>query len=239
MCFSVAVNITREHLKKTYNLPFNEGDGKLGFFLSAFNKPYLPIVTNKYLEIKMARWGLVPSFVNTIEDAEEISMQTFNAKAETLAEKPSFKNALMTAHCIIPVNGFFEWQHQTHDKTPYFIKLREPEAIMSLAGLYSLWNNPVKNELLLSFTIITVPANPLMEVIHNTHKRMPAIIEEKNVHHWLNPSNEKDIQECLQPFNEDALEAYTVSPRLIHKNADIHNPHIVKHYEIPKQGKLF
>jgi putative SOS response-associated peptidase YedK len=130
-----------------------------------------------------------------------------NARAETLAEKPAFKNALKRRRCLVPVNGFFEWKREGKHKTPYFIRPAQGELI-SFAGLWEEWKDaegrPVR-----SFTIITCEPNGLMAPIHD---RMPAVIAPAQRAAWLDPNTSvEDALKLLKPCPGEWLQAGPVS----------------------------
>ena len=118
----------------------------------------------------------------------------FNARAESLAEKASFKGPFRAKRAIVPALGFYEWQREDNGKTPHYIQL-EGEQPMGFAGLYDLWNDEV-----LSFTIITTTPNELMKHIHD---RMPVILSPEDYDRWLDPSltHAKEVEDLLKPYH--------------------------------------
>ena len=109
------------------------------------------------------------------------------------------------------VNGFYEWQHIGKEKIPYFIRLKE-DIPFALAGLYDNWLNRNTGEVINTFTIITTPANPMMEVIHNTKKRMPAILSPSSEKEWINlKQGNSKLSEFLRPFDENLMIAEKVA----------------------------
>lgn len=150
-------------------------------------------------------WGLIPSWAK--EPA--IGNKMINARAETLAEKPSFKAAYRRRRCLILADGFFEWrQNPDKSKTPMYIHLasRQPFA---LAGLWERWHSPHGDELL-SCTIITTEPNALMAAIHN---RMPVILPPEAYACWLDPAEQPPdrLQALLATFPAELMAAYPVS----------------------------
>lgn len=150
---------------------------------NGFAHPLLPIITGKEKQkIQFFEWGLLPQW------AKEKSFQknTLNARLETLHEKPSFKGN-MKNRCLVPAEGFVEWQWQDpkgKDKIKYFIEI-EGSPIIVFAGLWSEWIDKTSGEIIRSFTIITTEANKLMAEIHNTKKRMPVILTPEGESDWL------------------------------------------------------
>jgi putative SOS response-associated peptidase YedK len=203
---------------------------------SAFEHPVLPILTSQLSnQFQGMAWGLIPSWIKTEKDAQEISLKTLNARAESITEKPSFRQVARANRCIIPITGFFEWQLVDKKKIPWFIKIKNDD-VFTLAGLWSEWVNPQTGELFKTFTVITTEANELMAKIHNTKKRMPVILARDSEQIWLdkNPS-------IVKPINSDLLEAYTVSPLVSNSMVNRNVPEVLKpfNYDTSNQGQLF
>jgi len=155
-------------------------------------------------EALTARWGLVPHWV---KDLEGCRVNLFNARAESATEKPSFRDAMRRGRCLLPASGFYEWSDVGGTKRPYHI-LRRDGRPMAFAGLWSLWSRGAAP--LLSCTILTTRPN---EVVRALHDRMPVILEPEAFERWLDATNEDPalLQDLLDPFDDDALEAYPVS----------------------------
>ncbi|MFH0974766.1 MAG: SOS response-associated peptidase [Spirochaetota bacterium] len=153
------------------------------------------------------KWGLVPHWAKD----PKIGNNMINAKAETLAEKPSFKVPLKSKRCIVPADGFYEWKKAGNSKIPYYIFLKD-NSLFGMAGLYDEWDAP-GNEKLYTFTIITTEANELTAGIHDK-KRMPVIIQKKDREAWLNNKtyNEADLLKLLRPLDTKLMDAYEVTP---------------------------
>ena len=156
---------------------------------------------------QMARWGLIPSWA---KDAS-IGNRMINARAESVADKPSFRTAFRRRRCLIPADGYFEWQKTGSAKQPYYIRL-DDERPFAMAGLWERWLNPATNEPLQSCTIITTQANPLTQPIHD---RMPVILPPTAYSLWLDPAmrDVERIQALLTPYPADPMVAYPVSTR--------------------------
>lgn len=159
-------------------------------------------------EAHFARWGLVPGWV---KDPREFPLLV-NARVETMAEKPAFRDALKYGRCIIPASGYYEW-HTNPDKTkqPYYITMANDRP-MALAGLYASWMGP-NGEEIDSVATITVPANPQLSEIHD---RMPAILDADAVEQWLNVRDVR-AQHAAQlalPLQDGELKFHPVSTRV-------------------------
>lgn len=149
-----------------------------------------------------ARWGLIPS--RSTDD--KIAQHTFNARAETITEKPSFRAAFKRRRCIVPVSAFFEWRAIPGEKKKQKLRFSSPDAApLALAGLWEHWTRPETGEAVESYTIITTSANEFMAPIH---ERMPVILGKADWDAWLDPEtgNPLLLQSMLQPCPEDWLE---------------------------------
>ena len=140
---------------------------------------------------------------------EKIGFKLINARAETLVEKPSFRDAYKKRRCLIVADSFYEWKRQDeHSKTPMRIKLKSDE-LFAMAGIWERWKSP-KGNTVFTCTVITTTPNELMQDIHD---RMPVILRPEDENIWLNPAI-NDLQvtnHLLVPLQEHLLEAYEVS----------------------------
>lgn len=152
------------------------------------------------------RWGLVPSWAKD----DSIGVKMINARAETLAEKPSFKNALKHRRCLIPADGFYEWKTEGKTKTPHYIRFRD-NRIYAFAGLWEEWNGP-GDAPLRTATIITSDPNPLLSTLHH---RMAVILTPQHEEIWLDPkTSSAQALELLGTFPDNELEAFPVDKRV-------------------------
>jgi putative SOS response-associated peptidase YedK len=233
MCFTIAIHASREEIEKRFDAGFEEPDIFIpGYYFSAFTFPKLPVITGKDNQvIRMYNWGLIPYWVKDESYAEGIRTKTFNAKSETITEKPSFRNAVRTNRCLVLSKGFFEWQKRENEKIPYYIGL-EDDQLFAFAGLYDKWANPVTGEINYTFTIITTSANPLLAVIHNTKQRMPVILPREREQDWINPGlSLNNALELLVPYDQEKMKAWTIS-RLISTPGAIKNvPEVIEPFE--------
>jgi putative SOS response-associated peptidase YedK len=181
-------------------------------------------------KIQLLKWGLIPSWVKTDDNANNIRYKTFNARSESIDNKPSFSGSFRSKRCLIPVKGFFEWQHTGTGKIPWYIH-RANDDIISFAGLWDDWVESRTGEIISTFSIITTDANDLMAVIHNSKKRMPVILDKTEEYQWLNLSIESsEALKMLKPCPSDILKAHTISPLINDKTADRNSPELIKHY---------
>jgi putative SOS response-associated peptidase YedK len=154
--------------------------------------------------IKQMRWGLIPSWAKD----PSIGNRMINARAETLAEKPAFRAALKKRRCIIPADGFYEWQKLGTAKQPLHIVLKSREPF-GFAGLWEHWKSPEGDEIL-SCTIITTEANELLKAVHD---RMPVILTRDAEAVWLDPKIQEPetLLPLLKQYPADQMEFYPVS----------------------------
>lgn len=159
----------------------------------------IPIIfKQKSNVVRFMRWGLIPFWAKE----EKIGYKMFNARAETILEKPSFQKAFKTQRCLVPASGFYEWNTEGNKKTPYFFEVKN-RPLMSMAGLFDIWLEPSHQKEIYSYTIITTEPN---EVVKTIHDRMPVILDEKNEHTWLNESTTTDeLLSFLKPFSEKLI----------------------------------
>lgn len=155
-------------------------------------------------ELAMLRWGLVPSW----SQDPKSGYSTINARAETVAEKPAFRSAFKSRRCLVPADGFYEWQKVDTRKQPYRIAMKD-DGLFAFAGLWERWE---KGETIESFTIIVTQANDLLKPIHD---RMPVILDPLDYEPWLDTgTSPAAAQKLLRPFPSDAMRAYPVSTRV-------------------------
>jgi putative SOS response-associated peptidase YedK len=241
MCYFVEHNIQRKELEKRFNVKFPEDPRYTpAFFQSAFNKPFMPVITgDKRGEVQLFQWGLIPFWTRDEAAAEKSRYSTANARAETVWEKSSFRKAIQSGRCLITAHGFFEYHTSPDHKIPYYIRLKDND-IFAFAGIYDSWTNSVTGEIIQTFSIITTTANPMMEKIHNLKKRMPVILSKDKEEEWINPMSSKDsITSILKPFPENLLEAYTVSRKIALKNPGIYDPGLIEKVDYTQNQKLF
>lgn len=155
-------------------------------------------------EMKWLKWGLVPSW------AKDASMgaRLINARSETVTEKPAFRNAFKRRRCLIPADGFYEWQRTADKKQPYFFQLKE-EQLFGFAGLWDSWKGE-DGSVIESCTILTTEANEVLAPVHN---RMPVILHQDDYDLWLDEDERKQelLKDLLQPYPASEMISYPVS----------------------------
>ena len=149
------------------------------------------------------RWGLIPPWA---KDSTS-SSRMFNARSETVHEKPAFRQAIRTRRCIVPIAGFYEWATTGKTKTPHYISLKDGTPL-SCAGIWESWDAPT-GETIASFSILTTRANIFMEQIHD---RMPVILHQSEHRFWLDRqiTDPLALQRLYQPYPSDLLQSWPV-----------------------------
>ena len=163
-----------------------------------------PVVINSsdQRELTEMKWGLVPSW------AKDEKMKLINARSETVHEKPSFKNSLRNKRCLIPADGFIEWQGT--EKQPCYIYLKD-QALFGFAGLWSTWNS-LEGVSLNTYSILTTAAN---EKLNPIHVRMPIILSSEQYETWLAPDSGLDVlQALLTAYPSEEFDFHLVSKEI-------------------------
>ncbi|HEY9877898.1 MAG TPA: SOS response-associated peptidase [Leptolyngbyaceae cyanobacterium] len=155
----------------------------------------------------LLRWGLIPNWSKD----PAIGNRLINARAETVAEKPSFRNAFKRRRCLIVADGFYEWKTDPDSKAkqPYYFQLQEHD-LFAFAGLWEQWTDPQSGGELETCTILTTAANAVLEPVHD---RMPVILPQEHYEAWLDPDfyDPSALQALLQPYDAEAMQSYAVS----------------------------
>jgi putative SOS response-associated peptidase YedK len=165
---------------------------------------YAPGAEELERELVWLRWGLVPSWAKD----PAIGNKMINARAETVAQKPSFRAAFRRRRCLVAADGFYEWQRTGRQKQPYFIRMQDDRPF-AFAGLWESWEG-ADHSALETCTLLTTEPNELMEPIHN---RMPVILRAEDYGQWLDPAIQtpEPLAPLLRPFPSDEMTAYPVS----------------------------
>jgi putative SOS response-associated peptidase YedK len=159
-------------------------------------------------ELTIMRWGLIPYWS---KDAK-IGYSTINAKAETIATSPAFREPMKRRRCLVPADWFYEWQKiDAKTKQPYAIGLQDG-SLFAFAGLWDAWKDRVTCQAVETFTIITTDPNELMQPLHN---RMPVILRPDDYGRWLEPGDPARLPtDLLRPYDADDMKAWKVSARV-------------------------
>jgi putative SOS response-associated peptidase YedK len=241
MCFTVNVNLVKEELENRYGATFLDPEKyNPSYYYHAFGLPELPAICSGSTDkIQLLKWGLIPSWVKSKEDADQIRFKTFNARAESISAKPSFSKSFSSKRCIIPVKGFYEWQHIGAKKIPWYI-YHTGDEIISLAGLWDEWVQNTTGEILSTFSIVTTDANELMAGIHNSARRMPVILDIHAEREWLDTGIDKArALELMKPCPDNILKAHTIGPLINNKSADRNTSEVIRPYQWASPDALF
>lgn len=196
----------------------------------------VPIVRRPAAEAQLsqAAWGLVPSWADDIK----IGYRMINARSETVAEKPAFRDAFEKRRCLVLADGYYEWKTIGKQKQPFFIRFPD-DRVFAFAGLWESWRGTKedrRNPPLETCTIITTEANRLTADVHD---RMPAILRPEEYEYWLDIDfrSQEKLQEMLRPFAADEMDLYPVS-RFVNKVGN-ESPECVEPIRVRTQRELF
>jgi putative SOS response-associated peptidase YedK len=176
----------------------------------------VPVIPNDdEQQVKLFRWGLIPFWAKD----PTIGNRMINARAETLAQKPSFKTAYQRRRCLVLTDGFYEWRKEAgrRTKTPYFIQLSSGKPF-AFAGLWEVWKQ--EDSPIYSCTIITTKPNAVVAPIHN---RMPVVLPPSAYDRWLDPDEHhtETLQPLLKPYPASDMVAYEVSTVVNNPSNDV------------------
>lgn len=181
MCGRFSIISNSRHIEEHFNLV------RSGEYLKSYNvcpSSFIPVIKleNNDRVLANLHWGLVPHW------AKDSKIKPINARAETVDSKPFFRSAFKKNRCLIPANGFYEWQRINKHKQPWYFKLKDVE-LMAFAGLWDHWEHD--GDMMESCTIITTKANDVMKTVHN---RMPVILDRDDYDAWLIGGNKSLLQ---------------------------------------------
>jgi len=221
MCGRFAFFSAREALVRMFELPPDTPDVE----------PHYNIAPTQYVaavrinregarKLSMLYWGLVPSWAKE----KSIGARMINARAETLRDKPAFRKAYERRRCLVPADGYYEWQRSGARKQPWFIGLASGEPF-AMAGLWEGWRDPADGEWLRSCSIVTT--TPAQSIAH-LHDRMPVILPPSAYAAWLDPANEDldGLDAMLVPPPSAEIAARTVSSRV--NSARVDEPSLIE-----------
>jgi putative SOS response-associated peptidase YedK len=220
MCFNIAMTKTAEQIASFYGINISDIPPLPEYYhVSGFANPAVPVLCSCRKDksvskkVELMKWGLIPSWIKTVKDAEEIRQKTLNARCETISRLPSFRGSYKTMRCIAVTDGFYEPHHGADQTWPFFIR-RKDRGILSLAGLYAVWTDPETHQQISTFTIITTEANRMLSQVHNLKKRMPVILPDDNalLEKWFDPELPySSLEKYFIPADFEFLESFPVS----------------------------
>ncbi|MTV49135.1 hypothetical protein GJ688_09095 [Heliobacillus mobilis] len=204
MCGRFTLTVSPAELLEVLGVPSATAQEFTPRFNVSPGQDILMIVQEKGPTVRMAHWGLLPRWAKDIR----IGYSMINARAETLREKPAFKDLLLSQRCLIPADGFYEWRQAGKSKIPYHFSLQSRN-VFAFAGLWSSWWSPT-GETIHSCTIITTKPN---ELVSSVHDRMPVILPIEKCPIWLDPGLPKDypFSNLWGPFPAGEMEMVEVS----------------------------
>lgn len=207
MCGRYVVKSSPRRIREQFGIPEKAGSARTEGWRPRFNlapqqeAPIIRWIAGRRC-LDSLRWGLVPPWA---EDPA-IGNRLINARSESAPDKPAFRAAFQSRRCIVPADGFYEWEVCASGKQPFYIH-RKDGALLAMAGLWECWNAP-DGKPLESFTILTTAANAWMKQLHD---RMPAILRDDETTRWLDPTSESDaLRALLRPLGEGELTAHPV-----------------------------
>ena len=172
------------------------------------------------VRLEEMRWGMIPPWARD----KSIGAKLANARAETIDEKPSFRQPFRRRRCLLPVDGYYEWESRPSGKQPVYYSMRDGD-LFCLAGLWETWTPPEQTDkpelpglgfdqaeagTLYTFTVVTTTPNRLAKRVHD---RMPVIVHPADYGNWLSPeSKAADLKRLLRPFDDEPMQEHYVTP---------------------------
>ena len=227
MCYHKQDKAIATELEVRYGAVLSDIGYHPTYYENGFDFGHSPVITaGRAKEFQTFKWGLIPWWTKTTQDATQIRLKTLNAISEEMFEKPAFRDAISEGkRCLIPCTGFFEWRwlNKGKNKYPYFIYSKDG-SIFSLAGVWSTWVDKSTGEEVNTYSVLTTRANSLLEKIHNSKKRMPVILPKEYEKDWLNPSlTKEDVLGLCKPIRDMVLDAHTISKMITDRKIDNKN----------------
>jgi putative SOS response-associated peptidase YedK len=228
MCGRYSLTAREEDIEKRFEASFQGKKLKKRWNLAPSDE--LAVITGKQPEtIQFFRWGLVPGWA---QDPSE-GPKAINARIETIHEKPTFQYAFSQQRCLVLADSYYEWKQIGKEKIPYRITM-EDGGLFAMAGIWESWKGP-QDQVVLSFSVITIPA---LQRIAHLHERMPAMLSRINEKLWLdNDVPTEELTSLLQPPHARDLTYYTVNRKV--NNAHFDGPECIEPFQYTVQGSLF
>jgi putative SOS response-associated peptidase YedK len=240
MCYHTRITETVANLEYRFKASLHKESNRLffdkpRFHINGFSHPNMLVIPQQKPDVLAPGvWGIVPDNKEPDEIKPYFKESVkygggLNAQSEKLFNHFIYRNIALTQRCIIPVTGFFEPHTSQKKKYPFYIH-RKDDAIMSLAGIYTVIETYV------TFAILTKKASPLFEKIHNIKKRQPVILSLESEKNWLDNSITNDqVKELInQAYSDDQIEAYTVSKDVYNTRIDSDIETITNKVEYPE-----
>jgi putative SOS response-associated peptidase YedK len=208
MCGRTTYKLTWEEIWRLYQLTLDQPPQNTRARFNVCPTTTIDAITEQDGKRRLVpmRWGLVPSWWS--KPLKELKLATFNARAETVAEKPMFRSAFKRNRCLIPVSGYYEWQDTPEGKQPWYFTARDGSPALTVAGLWDEWTNKETGDALKSCTMLITEPNRFVAEVHD---RMPVLLDQKNYEPWLSGNAGLEL---LKPAPEEALQRWPVSKRV-------------------------
>ncbi|MFH0866920.1 MAG: SOS response-associated peptidase [Bacteroidota bacterium] len=214
MCGRFSFALTDKIIEEHFDVDIEDYD-----FIPNYNcapSQNLAVITNEsHRRFSYFKWGMVPFWAKV----SSVGNKMINAKAETIFEKPAFRNAIKSRRCLIPADSFYEWK-KGKEKIPYRIMMKD-ESPFSMAGIWETWND-AEGKPLFTFSVITTEANSFIKDIH---LRMPVILSATDEKKWLTTSCSDKIISMMKPYPSELMIAYPISKLVnspVNNSAEIH-----------------
>jgi len=222
MCCRVAQGSAKGKAKKKVKAKGQAPDVAPRLNLAPTQNALVAVHDSGDTQLEAMRWGLIPPWAKD----RSIGAKLANARAETIDEKPSFRKPFQRRRCLLPVDGYYEWESRPSGKQPVYYSMHDGD-LFCLAGLWETWTAPeqatepelpglelgqAEPETLRTFTVITTTPNRLAKRVHD---RMPVIVHPDDYDRWLSPeSKTDDLRRLLQPFDAESMREHYVTPRM-------------------------
>ncbi len=217
MCGRYSVDLRWDDVAKLYDLS-KQGPLAQWNFQPSYNvcpTDSVPVIVPSFdgRQLVLMRWGLVPGWWS--KPRKELRLANFNARAETVAEKPFFRDAFKRSRCLISASGYYEWHYANPDDKkekpqPYYFSRRDGQLI-TFAGLYDTWHDRADNKNIQSCAMVITEPNKLVAEVHD---RMPVILERDQFDTWMRTNDVREAAAMLKPAAEDVLVRRSVSKRI-------------------------
>ena len=218
MCCRVAQGSGRDKVKKKMKARGDTLTITPRLNLAPTQNAVVAVQASGDVRLEEMRWGMIPPWARD----KSIGAKLANARAETVDEKPSFRQPFRRRRCLLPVDGYYEWESRPSGKQPVYYSMRDGD-LFCLAGLWEMWTTPEQTdepelpglgqaqaETLCTFTVITTTPNRLAKRVHD---RMPVIVHPADYGNWLSPeSKAADLKRLLRPFDDEPMQEHYVTP---------------------------
>lgn len=214
MCGRYTITLNADRVREDLGLVEMPADYQERYNVAP-TQPVAVVTDGEARKAEWMRWGLIPFWAKD----PSIGSRLINARAETLDEKPAFKNAFAKRRCLVLADGFYEWQKGAGPKgrsQPFLFKLVDDRPF-AFAGLWEFWHSP-EGEDVHTCTIITTSAN---EVVRPVHERMPVMLSGDAMWHWLGDGKSQELLDLLKPYNSEAMKRIPVSTLVNRAELDV------------------